>query len=316
MTLAALAILGGPASAQADKSDDGPKPEVKHFLSGGQEIAVECFAPARAGEHSVLVTLHAVGGADGDDARPYHSVARMYTEQGYVIHLVHYFDRTEATRKDVVGYRELFVNHFQSKGPRAEDLKRIKALSDVDGERVALVGFSLGGGPALAAAARPEPKVAAVVEFFGTLPQELRPGLEKLPPTLIFHGEQDKVVPVDEAYALIGLLAARLPGDDWFAARRMSSLWRPPRLPTDWRNPYHGNHLSISGRPVTPVSRASPRLLSLILPLEYLRAGAFATPIGDALAEKNCRRLASVGGKPVGRCRDPGSWPDAHGAGN
>ena len=124
-------------------------------------------------------------------------------------------------------YRELFVNHFRDREPRAEDLKRIKALSDawvevvcdavkfaraepgVDGERVALVGFSLGGCLALAAAARPELKLAAVVEFFGTLPRELRPGLGRLPPALIFHGEQDEVVPVDEAYALIGLLATR-----------------------------------------------------------------------------------------------------------
>src|SRR5262249_8626572 len=142
---------------------------------------VECFAPAQAGKCPLLVTLHAVDGADGECSKPYHAAARLYAEQGYVVYLVHYFDRTGAARKDVAGYRELFVNYFRGQEPRAEDLKRIKALSDawvevvcdavkfaraepgVDGERVALVGFSLGGCLALAAAARPELKLAAVV---------------------------------------------------------------------------------------------------------------------------------------------------------
>jgi carboxymethylenebutenolidase len=225
LAMAVLALPGAPAGAEAP----GPeaKPEVKHFDSGGKRIAVECFSPARPGKYPVLVTLHGVDGVDGDDAKPYHAAAKAYAEQGYVIHLVHYYDRTGATKKDVAGYRELFCNYFKSKEPRADDLKRIRALSDawtevvrdavrfaraqpnVDGERVALVGFSLGGCLALSAAARRELKLAAVVEFFGTLPQELRPGLEKMPPTLIVHGDLDKVIPVDEAYALIGLLVTR-----------------------------------------------------------------------------------------------------------
>src|SRR5262249_6299401 len=45
MPLIALALLGGPAFAGAEKSDDGPKPEVKHFTSGGKEIGAEYFAP-------------------------------------------------------------------------------------------------------------------------------------------------------------------------------------------------------------------------------------------------------------------------------
>jgi dienelactone hydrolase len=244
LALAVLALLGAPAGAEAP--DPVSNREVKHFVSGGKEIAVDCFSPTRRGKHPVLITLHAVDGVDGDFAKPYHAVAKMYANQGYVVHLVHYFERTGATKQDVDGYRKLFLTHFKSKEPRPEDLKRIKELSDtwsdvvrdalkfakaqpnVDDERVVLVGFSLGGCLALSVAARPEVKLAAVVEFFGTLPRELRASLEKMPPTLIFHGEEDKIIPVDEAYALIGLLVTRKLEYEARILRGVGHMFVPP----------------------------------------------------------------------------------------
>jgi len=52
------------------------------------------------------------------------------------------------------------------------------------------------------AATEPDLKLAAVVELFGGLPQELHARVTKMPPVLIFHGDKDDVVPVKEAYAL------------------------------------------------------------------------------------------------------------------
>jgi carboxymethylenebutenolidase len=227
MALATLALLAAPVAVGAEKSGDGPKPEVKHFPSGGKEIAAEYFAPPDGGRHPVLVTLHAVDGVQGPLAALYHDAARACAGRGYVVLLVHYFDRTGAGKKDVEGYRDLFVNHFRRKEHTAEQLNRIKELSgqwtavvrdavayartlgNVDGERVGLVGFSLGATVALAAAAEHGLKAAALVEMFGTLPRELRAGLKQLPPTLVIHGEEDTVIPVDEAYCLVGLLTAR-----------------------------------------------------------------------------------------------------------
>ena len=226
ITLAGLALVARPALAGAEQSDDGPKSEVKHFTSGGKKIAVEYFAPAAAGKHPVLVTLHAVDGIAGALAPMYRIIARDYAGQGYVVLLVHYFDRTGAGKKDVDEYRELFVNYFRRKEHTDEQLKQIKelsgqwtavvrdavafarALGNVDGERVGLVGFSLGATMALAAAAEHDLKAAALVEMFGALPPEMRPGLKKLPPTLVIHGEDDGIVPADEAYSLIGRLVA------------------------------------------------------------------------------------------------------------
>jgi carboxymethylenebutenolidase len=225
--LAALALLTAPAFAEPPRAEAEAKPEVKHFQSARKDIGADYFAPTAPGKYPVLVALPAVDGIDGDGGGPYRGAAQAAAARGYVVLLVHYFDRTGTAKKDVEGYRELFCNYFRRDEHKAEDLKRMKSLSDewtevvcdavayartlpnVDGERVGLVGFSLGGTLALMAAARHDLKLAALVEFFGALPRELRPDLKKLPPTLVIHGDEDKVVPVEEAYVLVGLLSVR-----------------------------------------------------------------------------------------------------------
>jgi hypothetical protein len=73
LALAVLGLLGAPVGAEGPGLQSNA--EVKHFDSGGKKIAVECFSPARPGKYPVLVTLHAVDGVDGDDAKPYHALA-------------------------------------------------------------------------------------------------------------------------------------------------------------------------------------------------------------------------------------------------
>jgi carboxymethylenebutenolidase len=84
-----------------------------------------------------------------------------------------------------------------------------RSRPEVDSDRVALVGFSLGASLALAAAAEHDLKLACLVELFGALPREHRGRVREMPPTLIIHGDADAVVPVEEAYLLAGLLLAR-----------------------------------------------------------------------------------------------------------
>jgi carboxymethylenebutenolidase len=76
--------------------------------------------------------------------------------------------------------------------------------ASVDANRIGLLGFSLGAYLALSVASV-EPRVKAVVEFFGGMPEELH-GFTRMPPVLILHGEQDRVVPVTEATRLKQLL--------------------------------------------------------------------------------------------------------------
>jgi len=75
----------------------------------------------------------------------------------------------------------------------------------VDSERIGLLGFSLGAYLALSASAI-DSRIQAVVEFFGGMPKEMKFFARRLCPVLILHGDQDKTVPVEEAYHLRQLL--------------------------------------------------------------------------------------------------------------
>jgi carboxymethylenebutenolidase len=81
-------------------------------------------------------------------------------------------------------------------------------LPNVDAKRIGLVGFSLGAYLALAAAAEKDLRIAAVVDFFGGMPRPLGSRVKFLPPVLVLHGEQDRVVPIGEAQRLTDLLDA------------------------------------------------------------------------------------------------------------
>jgi dienelactone hydrolase len=226
--LAALALLAGRGGAEGQAADDVRKPDVRHFRSGGKDIGVECFSPAGGGKQPVLVVLHAVDGIDGDLADRYRAAARLAAARGYLVLLVHYIDRTGTAKKDVAGYRELFVGYFRRKEHTAEEVRQVERLSaewvgavcdavayartlpNADGDRVGLVGFSLGATVALTAAAKHDLKLAALVDLFGALPAELRRDpLKNLPPTLVIHGDEDQVVPPEQAYIFIGLLSLR-----------------------------------------------------------------------------------------------------------
>jgi carboxymethylenebutenolidase len=278
--LAALALLGAPAFADGPGANAGPKSDVRYFTSGGKEVAVECFAPSGEGKHPVLLALHAVDGIDGDHAHTYHAAARASARRGYLVLLVHYYDRTGATKKDIAVYRELFLSYFGRKEQTDETAQKIKRLSaewvgavcdavtfaralpSADGERVGLVGFSLGATLALTAATKHDLRLAALVDLFGTLPRELRSDpLKKLPPTLIIHGEEDQVIPAEQAYILVGLLSLRKVKHEAEVYRGTAHMFSPDGKTTQvWSlldaerrtNDFLDRHLKPAAAAVTP----------------------------------------------------------------
>src|SRR6516165_4270618 len=162
-SLAILALLPAASFGGSEKQ------QPAHFDSGGKKVAVEIYAPAGDGKHPALLLLHGVDGLGAPEAKMYRDLASTYSGRGYVILLVHYFDRTGATKEDHDEYRELFVNYFTRKAtPKAVDrtkelvaawaetvrdgVTHVRTLSRVDGDRIGLVGFSLGGTLALTAA--------------------------------------------------------------------------------------------------------------------------------------------------------------------
>jgi carboxymethylenebutenolidase len=192
-----------PLAARA-QAEPAPK-KVDTFTAGGKSIRVERFNPKARGKHPVVLLLHDSNGLKANGSL-YRSNARMLAGQGYVVFLVHYLDRTgieQINRKDL--REDTFLAYMDTVRQAVLYARR---QPGVDPKRVGLVGVSLGAYLALAVAAQPELKIAAVVDLFGGLPAKYRKTVRSLPPTLILHGDADKVVPVEEAYALCGFMVA------------------------------------------------------------------------------------------------------------
>jgi carboxymethylenebutenolidase len=229
ITLALLLLAGlffSPGRVQADdapKADTSSKEIEDHFMSGDATIHVIRFEPPGTEKRPAVIMLH---GADGwGPMTGFRFAASGLNASGFTAILVRYYDRTktdkindkqradfvkwlrgEATDEKENASRHLFEESIEAV---RDAVAYVRKLPNVDASRIGIVGFSLGGYLALAAAPKCDPPVQAVVEMFGGLPQEYCKKLGKEPPTLIVHGEEDDVVPVSEAYKAAGVILAQ-----------------------------------------------------------------------------------------------------------
>ncbi len=176
-----------------------PRAGRDSFESNGRPVQVERFEPRGTPRAAVLV-LH---GADGLTYRgpSYRELARDLAGEGFLALLVHYFDSTGGGFQGFLNEPFRFMAWMQAVADGVSYART--QLGEAPG--VGLVGFSLGAYLSLAVAAQDE-RVGAVVDVFGGLHELLLPGVTRLPPVLILHGDADPVVPVSEAYSLERLL--------------------------------------------------------------------------------------------------------------
>jgi carboxymethylenebutenolidase len=199
------------------------------FTSGGQSIAYDAFAPAAGGKHyPTIISLYGSGGDHAGMAAP----ASVFAEHGFAVYVLHYFDRTG---HEEVNDKPTILRNFPAWGKAVWDtISHLEKQPEVDPARIGLLGFSLGAYLALSVAAV-DPRVQAVVEFYGGLPKEMKFFMRRLCPTLILHGEADSTIPVQEAYDLRDLLEKKqipyemqiypgighgFPSDTWQDARQ------------------------------------------------------------------------------------------------
>jgi carboxymethylenebutenolidase len=174
------------------------------FKSGGASIGVEWFGAAGAAEKApAIVMLH---GADGlTRADRYREGARRIAAGGYHVALVHYLDRTGEKR---ASFGTIMRNFDPWLATVRDSITWMARRPGVDPHRIGIVGISLGGTLGLAAAGQ-DPRVKALVEYFGPMPQGIVTAGAALPPTLILHGTADPVVPVANAHAIENLLRSQ-----------------------------------------------------------------------------------------------------------
>jgi carboxymethylenebutenolidase len=202
VALLALAAAVGAADAKAEAKADA----TDSFQSGGKKVAVERFEPKGKGKHPALVMVH---GSDGmtRHGKAYRQAARDLARRGYIVFLVHYFNRTGTKTADKATISKNFLAWM---GTLRDALQYAAKRPGVDRERVGMIGYSLGAYLSLSVAGGSAEKgqvaVKCVVEYFGGLPAVMGAFLKQMPPVLILHGEDDEVVPVKEAKDLAALL--------------------------------------------------------------------------------------------------------------
>lgn len=166
------------------------------FESGGEQIRLDCYAPSANGQRfPAIIGLHGSGGGYPVVAAP----ARMLAAQGFVVYVLHYFDRT---RTEWVSDRGTILRHAPAWMKTVWDsISFVSRQPHVDSERIGLLGFSLGAYLSLGIAAI-DNRVKAVVDFFGGFPQEMKLFMRHFCPVLILHGDADQTVPVSEAHKI------------------------------------------------------------------------------------------------------------------
>ncbi len=166
---------------------------LEQFKSGGRSIRMETFGGSKTAP-SILV-LHGATGVEFAN-RFIAELAQAFAAQGFVVHLVHYFDRTGSVYADDATIKASSdqwletvhdaVSHVRQKRPQA---------------RVGMFGFSLGGYLAAAEAVHNE-AVACAVILSGGLDEASVRRVRHAPPMLILHGDADSRVPIQEARRL------------------------------------------------------------------------------------------------------------------
>lgn len=173
------------------------------FESGGKAIALDCFLPEGNGQRfPAVIGLHGSGGGHATMSEP----ASVLAKHGFAVYVLHYFDRTGTS--GVAGKATIFRHFPLWMKTLWDSVGFVARQSQVDPDRIALLGFSLGAYLALSDAAI-DPRIRAVVEFFGGLPKEVKFFMRRFCPVLILHGAADRTVPVDEAYHLQELLESK-----------------------------------------------------------------------------------------------------------
>src|SRR6266404_1488127 len=183
------------------------------FESDGKPVEDFYCVPLAPGAHPAVILLHGAV-KRGDRNQGFADQCRKLAAAGYYAMFVEYYSQAGPARPgDPPVTGKGFAAWVNGNFPiwTREIASAIDALSqnpEVERDRIALIGHSLGAFLALAVGASEGGRVAAVIEYYGALTNTAPPMVANMPPTLILHGSADRTIPVRYAYELDALLTS------------------------------------------------------------------------------------------------------------
>ncbi|KJC51583.1 carboxymethylenebutenolidase [Bradyrhizobium sp. LTSP885] len=205
-TLSRRSLLGGLACVAASRPLAAAKEKLSVEVGDGR-VALSRYASAHAGKRPAVLLLH---GSRGFDLRlpAYERYANALTADGIDAYLVRYYTPADEHAFETLHTREsreaYETGRFEAWAGRVSSvLTAVLAGADSSG-RIGLLGFSLGGYVAAAAAAR-DARVSALAVLYGGMPEKIAPDVKHLPPLIELHGEADRNVPLASGEALVKL---------------------------------------------------------------------------------------------------------------
>ncbi len=179
--------------------------EVAYFKIHGRQIRVDVYKPETIERLPAAILLHGSNGIHAITSNTITRYAQALAHQGIIALVVHYFDATgDVAADDSVET----ANYFRWVKVLHQAVTWARGRPDVDKSQVGLVGYSLGAWLGVGAAAF-DSRIKRVVLFGAGLEPFLADKIQRMPPTLIFHGDQDDVVPLSDATHLVDFLRSR-----------------------------------------------------------------------------------------------------------
>jgi carboxymethylenebutenolidase len=96
----------------------------------------------------------------------------------------------------------LYEARFRDWAKTVSEIAGFALAQKASSGRVGLLGLSNGGFLAVGTAAV-DPRIAALVVFYGGIPGPVRDEITRLPPLLALHGDGDHIIPIGEGRALV-----------------------------------------------------------------------------------------------------------------
>jgi carboxymethylenebutenolidase len=161
------------------------------FISEGNTHKITIYSfPPDGKKYPVVLFLHGNFGLGSPFGEQIQSFAQNLADLGYVTAVPQYYLNNNPHLTDI--------------GPKVQVLTdAILAIANhpaADPNRIGLVGFSLGAATAMSyISSSPPQQIKALADFFGFITPEIETGISNFPPTIIFHNQNDLIIPVQHS---------------------------------------------------------------------------------------------------------------------